>query len=121
MHADALAGLPEGQVDLICTHFFLDCLDDEAVDGLAAELRLKCPRGYWVISDFAVPAGPAGWVGSAVVGALYAAFGVLTGLATRRLPQYASALHRHGFVRTAVHTQLFGLLRSELWQGFSES
>ncbi len=118
VQADVAAGLPEGDVDLICTHFFLDCLDDAAVDGLAAGLRLRCAKGYWVISEFAVPPGARGWFASAVVGALYVAFGALTGLATRRLPGYAQALERHGFVCVAVHTRLMGLLRSELWQSF---
>jgi hypothetical protein len=86
------------------------------VEALAAELRLRCQRGHWVISEFAVPTGPAGWLSRAVVSALYVAFGVLTGLRTRRLPDYASTLRRHGFVRRAVHTRVFGLLRSELWQ-----
>ncbi len=121
VHADAMAGLPDGEVDLICTHFFLDCLNDDEVSDLARRLRVRCPRGYWVISEFAVPPGAAGWIASALVGGLYLAFGMLTGLATRRLPQYAPVLRRNGFVCTAVHTRLFGLLRSELWRSFPEA
>ncbi len=116
VHADATAWLPDGEVDLVCTHFFLDCLSDDDVEALIKGVRLRCPRGRWVISEFAVAPAPLKWLSRAVVGGLYLAFGVLTGMRTRRLPDYASSLCRHGFVCTAVHTRMLGLLRSELWQ-----
>jgi ubiquinone/menaquinone biosynthesis C-methylase UbiE len=103
--------------DLIVTHFFLDCLTTAEVRDLAKKLRgMLAPSGLWVVSEFAVPKN---WFGRVVarpiVSTLYAAFGLLTGLKVRTLPNYPAALREAGFVLKKRRTWLSGLLVSELW------
>lgn len=104
--------------DLIATHFFLDCLTTEEVLALAGRVRTAAaPNAVWVISEFAIPHG---WFGRLfarpLVSSLYRAFGLLTGLRQRRLPDHASALRAAGFELVRRRTWFFGLLVSELWQ-----
>ena len=47
---------------------------------------------------------------------LYAAFALLTGLKTRQLPDYSSALASAGMSLSNRRTWLGGLLASELWE-----
>jgi SAM-dependent methyltransferase len=103
--------------DLVVTHFFLDCLTTEEVQALATKLhRVVSPSALWLVSEFAVPPG---WFGRLIarpiVFGLYWSFSQLTGLAVRRLPDYASALGASGFALVKHRTWLGGLLRSELW------
>lgn len=119
--ADARAWLCHGDAerpyDLVYTHFFLDCLTGEDVRGLAARVRpLLADDGLWVVSEFAVPPGWFGrLVARPVVGFLYWAFGLLTGLRIRRLPDYAAALRAAGFTLKQRRSRLLGLLVSEIW------
>jgi hypothetical protein len=103
--------------DLIISHFFLDCLTTAEIQSLAAKIRAaSAPDAIWVISEFAVPRSGFGRVvAGAVVTALYFAFGLLTGLRIRNLPDHAGALTRAGFRLVARRTSLAGLLTSELW------
>jgi SAM-dependent methyltransferase len=109
--------------DLVVSHFFLDCLTTLEVEVLAASVRSRLVRlgptegARWVVSDFAVPEGWAGRVvGRLLVGFLYRAFGLLTGLQIRRLPDHAAALRSAGFVLEKRREMLFGLLFSEVWR-----
>ncbi len=106
------------QYDLIVTHFFLDCLTTSEVCTLAEEVAAAAASGaLWIVSEFAVPQG---WFGRLIaqplVAFLYAAFGWLTGLRVRRLPDHGEALHSAGFVRIGKKPRLGGLLVSELWR-----
>ncbi len=106
------------QYDLVVTHFFLDCLTTEEVGELARRIRRRTAGGArWVISEFAVPEG---WFGRLVarpiVGLLYGAFGALTGLQVRALPEHAAALRACGFVLEKRRAWLRGLLASEMWR-----
>jgi SAM-dependent methyltransferase len=103
--------------DLIVTHFFLDCLATSEVVTLAQQIRtVVSPGALWVVSEFAVPPG---WFGpliaAPIVHGLYLAFGLLTGLRTRTLPDYAPALSAAGFTRIERQPRLAGMLVSELW------
>jgi SAM-dependent methyltransferase len=112
----ALDFTPSGPVDLIATHFFLDCLTQDEVDALCLRLAGRlAPGGLWVVSDFRIPAGPMHWPARLYVGMLYRVFGLLTGITVRRLPDFASALTAAGLTRMGVRYRLFGLLTSELW------
>jgi Methyltransferase domain len=104
--------------DLVVSLFFLDCLTTEEVEALARSVKLSLTEpARWVVSDFAVPESWAGRVaGRLVVGFLYRAFGVLTGLRVGRLPDHAAALKRAGFVLERREEMLFGLLFSEVWR-----
>jgi SAM-dependent methyltransferase len=115
LSSDALA--KNQRYDLIVTHFFLDCLTTEEVQSLASELRrAAAPSTLWLVSEFAVPTG---WFGRLVarplISGLYLAFGWLTGLSVRTLPDHRSALDTAGFILLRRRTWLAGLLISELW------
>jgi hypothetical protein len=102
---------------LIVTHFFLDCLTTEEVRNLAATLRGSvAPGALWIVSEFAAPQN---WFGRLIarpiVSALYRAFGVLTGLKVRELPDYSAALRDAGFALEKRRAWLGGLLVSQLW------
>jgi hypothetical protein len=124
-HADAREWKPERALkqgvaeryDLVATHFFVDCLTTAEVRGLAERIRPALEsNAVWVISDFAVPTG---WFGRLVatplVTALYWAFGILTGLTVRCLPEHSRALGEAGFELSKRRIWLGGLLVSELW------
>lgn len=103
--------------DLVYTHFFLDCLGDAEVGPLARRVAARLtPGGIWVVSEFAVPDSPMGrWVARPVVGFLYGAFAILTGLAVRRLPDYRAALREAGLRMERERRWMGGLLVSECW------
>ena len=103
--------------DLVVSHFFLDCLTTEEVRSLAYKVRGTLGAGaVWAISEFAIPENRFGrWFARPLIAALYRAFGLLTGLRVRRLPDYKGALSDAGFELTGRRTWLGGLLTSELW------
>lgn len=116
--ADARTFLPPNPpYDLIATHFFLDCLTTAEIQSLAATLRAAAtPSALWLVSDFAVPPTLYGRIIAApIVHSLYRAFGLLTGLAPRTLPDHRTALRQAGFVLQTQRPHLAGLLTSELW------
>lgn len=104
--------------DLLITHFFLDCLTTTEVRALAAQMRsLVAPSAVWLISEFAEPSNGFGWfVARPLIGFLYRAFGRLTGLAVRSLPDYRAALAESGFCLEKRQSSLGGLLVSEVWR-----
>jgi ubiquinone/menaquinone biosynthesis C-methylase UbiE len=122
VQADALAyeagALPEAPFDLIVSHFFLDCFDEEELAALLARVNAASGEGAtWVLSDFAIPQRPvarqAGWL---MVSGLYLAFGLLTGLRTRRLPDHGRVIREAGWCLEERRTLLLGLLVSERWR-----
>jgi hypothetical protein len=104
--------------DLIVTHFFLDCLATEEIAGLAQRLASVLARGaVWLVSEFAVPPTVFGRaVAGPLVAALYRAFGLLTKLRQRSLPDHARALSGSGWELAKQRSHLGGLLVSQLWQ-----
>jgi ubiquinone/menaquinone biosynthesis C-methylase UbiE len=116
-HTDALRFIPTGSFDLVVTHFFLDCLDQRQIDQLCAQLAPHLqPQALWLVAEFRIPSGAMHLPARALVRGLYRAFRLLTGLRTRTLPDYASALTAAGFVLAAQHLSLGGLLTTEVWQ-----
>lgn len=117
--ADARLWQPGSETfDLVYAHFFLDFLTPGEVRALARRLRpAVSPSALWVVSEFVIPPTLFGrLVARPVVAALYRAFGLLTGLKVRRLPNHPRALARSGFTLASRRTFLCGLLSSELWQ-----
>lgn len=109
--------LPFTGYDLVVTHFFLDCLRQEEVQQLIAKILASTTDAKWLISEFAIPAN--GWRRLRAqfwVRSLYEAFGMLTGLHVRRLPDHHSAFTAAGFRCSRSHISNGGLLKSELWQ-----
>ncbi len=118
--ADALRYTPEAEYELIVSHFFLDCFIDAEVAMLLERVRPAVrPGTVWIVSDFALPPGLiAGIVGRWVVGGLYLAFKLLTGLRTQRLPDYTAAMRAAGWQKEDQRHLLAGLLVSERWKFF---
>ncbi len=103
--------------DLIVTHFFLDCLTTSEISSLGTRVRAAASaNALWIVSEFAIPSV---WYGRVVarplIWTLYRAFGFLTGLAVRALPDHRAALRQSGFTLQRQRTRLAGLLVSELW------
>jgi SAM-dependent methyltransferase len=119
--ADARVFQPQSAkpYDLVVTHFFLDCLTTRDVERLAKTLhRNLAPNAIWLLSDFAMPA-EGKWrrlLAGTIIAFLYRAFGRLTGLRIRRLPDHPSAFIANGFTLRARQTLLGGLLIAEKWQ-----
>ena len=114
--ADALTYEVEGAPDLVVAHFFFDCFGQAEVDGLVGRIaEAASPEAVWVISDFRVPDGVMHWPARVYIRGLYAAFGVLTGLEVRQLPDFGGALRGVGLRRVAVRRSLFGVLTTEVW------
>ena len=121
--ADLRSWQPQSRAyDLIISHFSLDCLTTSEVHSLAVALARAVPPGsLWVVSEFAVPENWFGWlVARPTVSALYRAFGCLTGLQVRNLPDHSTALRQAGFSLQKRRIWLGGLLTSELWSACGE-
>ncbi len=113
----ASSGPPPEPYDLVVTHFFLDCFTTEELHSLTTRIRPHlAPGARWLISEFAIPSGAMSLPARSLVRSLYAAFGLLTGLRVRRLPDHAAALAVAGLSLTARRQQLGGVLISELWE-----
>ena len=112
-------GVESGGYDLICTHFFLDCLTDSEVQELLGRVLPNLPAGTrWLVSEFQIPPGSRiqAALARAVIFGLYTGFRLLTGLRVRRIPAWPEHLARAGFVRQRSQSWLGGLLLSEVWQ-----
>jgi ubiquinone/menaquinone biosynthesis C-methylase UbiE len=116
-HADALQWNPPGQYDLIVCHFFLDCFFPGQLEQLLDRLLPHAlPGAQWVISEFAIPHNAfAAYLATALISLLYRAFGLLTGLRVRTLPDYATALLSRGLSLSHDRRYLAGLLCSQVW------
>ncbi len=100
--------LPSAEYDLIVTHFFLDCFDEEDQSRLVA--RIACaatPQARWLVSEFRKP--------GLLVSLLYLFFRAATGLETRQLVDHHPLFQHHGFRLQRNESAWRGLLASELW------
>lgn len=109
---------PSTGYDLVVTHFFFDCLFKTELDAFVDRVKPHLtPGAYWVVSEFAQARDRTGSVLSwAVVSGLYQAFGLLTGLQVRSLPDHRATLEDSGFHLCSEKPWLQGLLVSQLWQ-----
>jgi ubiquinone/menaquinone biosynthesis C-methylase UbiE len=110
--------VPHANYDLVVSHFLFDCLTTDDITNLVARIApALTPHARWLVSEFAIPAH-AIWTPFAKVllRFLYFAFGLLTGLQVRQLPNYQGALRSADFRLVDAQTGLGGTLRSELWE-----
>jgi ubiquinone/menaquinone biosynthesis C-methylase UbiE len=110
---------PRRGYDRVATHFFLDCLTESETDALIRRLLPHLiPGARWVVSEFEVPSGSRtrATFARALIASLYAAFRLLTGLRTRRIPPWRRLLTESGFSCAASQSFLGGLLVTEIWQ-----
>jgi hypothetical protein len=103
---------------LVVSHFFLDCFDEgELVSLLTSVNAAVDDSAIWVVSDFSIPQRiVARQVGMLMVRGLYLAFGLLTGLKTRRLPNHEHVMREAGWILEDRRRLLLGLLVSERWR-----
>jgi SAM-dependent methyltransferase len=106
----------EGKYDLVVTHFFLDCFENDELNGLVERVAERCDAGArWVISEFGLPeSGIERTLAWALVRFLYFGFWLTTGLKVKKLPDYAGALERQGFRVVRRRVAMGGLLVSEI-------
>lgn len=119
VHADARIWQPPPDgFDLIVSHFFLDCFEEEEVAAIVTRVNAAAADdAIWIVSEFAIPDGPiAGLAGRLLIRALYLAFGILTGLSVRKLPEYGPVLRKTGWTLQDRRRLLRGLLVSERWR-----
>jgi ubiquinone/menaquinone biosynthesis C-methylase UbiE len=122
VHADALAcepaQFPEAPFNLVVSHFFLDCFTEPEIALLLSRVhKAVCDDAIWIVSDFAIPQrAPARQIAAVIVYGLYLAFGLLTGLTTRRLPDHGPVMQEAGWRLEDRRKLLFGLLVSERWR-----
>lgn len=117
--ADVRQTLPctDKPYDLVVTHFFLDCLEqDELLDLVLRVKPQLTPHAQWVISDFRIPTGSLRLPAWLYVRVLYLCFRILTGLRTTRLPDHSSAMDGAGLVCIGRKHLLAGLLATEIRQ-----
>ena len=116
--SDARITEPSTVYDLVVTHFFLDCLREDEIDALAAQLRQTVqPHAVWLVSEFRIPAGSTVRpLASALIRVMYEFFARFTGIQTRCLPDHRGILERQGFQLRQEHLRIGGLLVSELWE-----
>jgi SAM-dependent methyltransferase len=103
--------------DVVVTHFFLDCLEQDEVYGLVQRVcGGLAPGAIWVVSEFRVPSGWLRWPAWLLVRGLYLSFRVLTGLRVTQLPHYEAALSEAGFARVVERSLLGGVLVSQVFR-----
>ncbi len=114
---NALEFGPDAPVDLVVTHFFLDCLTQGEVELLVRRLEPHLSaEALWLVSEFQEPRGWLRIPGKLLIHGLYLAFRVLTGLRVNRLPAYPEPLRRARLVRVGEHLEMSGLLTTQLWK-----
>jgi ubiquinone/menaquinone biosynthesis C-methylase UbiE len=122
IQADALEcnveDFPGSPFDLVVTHFFLDCFDEAEIASLLSRVNTATrEHALWAVSEFAVPRrNPARLAGKLIIRTLYLAFGLLTGLRTRQLPEYRRVMRETGWILKNRREWLSGLLVSECWR-----
>ncbi len=117
-HASALYWTPpRNDYDLIVTHFFLDCFNENDLAILIGRIAANAVQATWIVSDFHQPQrGFQAIRAASWLRLLYTSFGITTGLKTQSLADYRGALRRNGFQLVRAVEAEAGLLISELWK-----
>ena len=109
---------PQGEFDLIVTHFFLDCFPPQQLKQVVSRLASAAlPGARWLVADFCEPPrGFARWRAKAILALAYAFFNVAVGLPARRLESPDKYLKEQGFHLKEREIFEGGLLHSDLWE-----
>jgi ubiquinone/menaquinone biosynthesis C-methylase UbiE len=119
VHADFLDWpAPDGQFDLIVTHFFLDCFRADQLDQLLPRITaLAAPDARWLLADFRQPdSGWTRWRARLILRSMYLFFQCATRLPAADLEPVDPLLARHGFALRQRRLHDWGLLHTDLWQ-----
>jgi ubiquinone/menaquinone biosynthesis C-methylase UbiE len=111
------SSLPANTYDAIVANFFVDCFDNQQLTALLEKLQPATqPNCLWLVSDFAIPDRPIPRIAAQLLTRfLFLCFRLTTGLKTRRLPDYESALTQIGLKLQHKHNNTAGILTSQLW------
>lgn len=118
IQADIRDWIPGGPYDLVVTHFFLDCFDEnelqEIVRTIAAALS---PRSVWLLADFVIPERGFGKVcARLLIPVMYWLFRLVAGLRTQRLVDPTPCLTANGFKCEGRALSLGQMVKSERWR-----
>lgn len=110
--------LQAAHYDLIVTHFFLDCFDQETLPFVLGKLAGAATLdARWLVADFhPLLHGWRRWRAQALIVIMYLFFRVGTGIEARRLVDYHLLLELHGFARSREFLAPNEMIRSELWK-----
>ncbi|MBA3834176.1 MAG: class I SAM-dependent methyltransferase [Chthoniobacterales bacterium] len=112
------AAFPAKRYDLIVTHFFLDCFEEDELRRVVEKLSAAATDdATWLIADFHRP--PRGWRrcwARFLISLMYLFFRFVAGIEARRLPDYASLLRPHAFALTNEIALADGLILSQFWR-----
>lgn len=107
-----------GDVDLVVTHFFLDCFPIDQLESVVGRISKTVGEGaQWLLADFQAPAS--GWRrvrARLFLRIMYAFFRIATRLPAMDLVDPDPVLKDHGFRLCSRRVSEWGLLRSDLWQ-----
>jgi len=108
---------PQGEFDLVVSHFFLDCFRSEQIEFIAENISAALTdKARWLIADFCEPRrGWRKWRAQAILKTMYWFFRRTTKLPARKLTAPDAVLARHGFELQARQSFEWGLLQSDLW------
>ncbi len=117
IHADILDWRPDGQFDLIVTHFFLDCFRPEQLERIVGQIAdAAAPGARWLLADFCEPAaGWAKWRARLILMSMYLFFRVVARLPAGRLTVPDKMLSQRGFTLGSRRVFEWGLLHSDVW------
>lgn len=109
---------PANAIDLIVTHFFLDCFAGPDLQEVVARLANSArASARWILADFQVPDRIILKLRArAMLWLMYAFFRAVTRLPARELQSPDPFLEVAGFACEARWVSEWGLLRSDLWQ-----
>jgi SAM-dependent methyltransferase len=103
--------------DLVVSHFFLDCFDDQGLSELADHIGLHLAlNARWAVSDFREPEG--GFLAPLLrlhLQLMFAFFRYTCSLETKRLPDYSLIRHTLGLAVSQRADFLGGFVFSEIW------
>jgi ubiquinone/menaquinone biosynthesis C-methylase UbiE len=111
------AAFPSSRYDVIVTHFFLDCFDEDSLPRVVEKLAAAASDdAIWLIADFQEPArGWRRWWGRLLIATMYFFFRMVAGLKTRRLVAFAPLLQAAGFRLTNEKVSPNEMISSQKW------
>lgn len=118
IHRDVRGFRSDTSYDVVITHFLLDCFDSEDCRSIVGTTAARLHEGgHWIVSEFAIPdRGWRHWRARFCIRALYLAFGALTGLEARRIPEYRRIMREMGLSQLDSATLDGGLLEASHWR-----
>lgn len=111
-----MESIPSEKYDLICTHYILDCFNEEELLELVPKFKeVLRESGMLHFSDFYLDSSSS-ILRRSFVGFLYFFFRILCGLKTKNLPGFKKLFEKFGFKEEAEEYLFCRLLRTALYR-----